>query len=254
MDSIPKDARKMKSDRPGKRVAIVQSSYIPWKGYFDLIHGVDTFILYDEVQFTRRDWRNRNRIKTAQGPRWLTIPVACKGQYHATIDAMKISEPWAETHWNTLRHAYGRAPFFKTYETALQTLYETATGEDSLSAVNLMFLRGLCPLLGITTPFVGSREIASLGRKTEKLIQLCQGIGADAYLSGPAAKAYLRPDLFAAAGIALEFADYTGYPEYPQSHPPFRHDVSIIDLLMHCGPESPRYLKTFGPDADGFYA
>src|SRR4051812_8378856 len=109
---------------PGKRVAIVQSNYVPWKGYFDLINAVDEFILYDDMQYTRRDWRNRNKIKTPQGPIWITIPLQVKGRYHQRIDEMLVSDPaWAANHWKTLAHNYAAAPCFGEVAEWLQPLY-----------------------------------------------------------------------------------------------------------------------------------
>jgi hypothetical protein len=168
----------------GKRVAIVQSNYIPWKGYFDLIAAVDEFILLDDVQYTKRDWRNRNLIKTAQGAQWLTIPVANKGRQMQLIDETEVSEPWAEQHWARIRHSYGKAPFFGTYESPLAGLYEAAAGLKQLSDINRLFLEGLCKLLNIGTPLVRSRDYASTGCKTEKLLTFRQSASAASYFRG----------------------------------------------------------------------
>jgi hypothetical protein len=228
---------------PGKRVAIVQSSYIPWKGYFDLIRAVDEFVLYDDVQFTKRDWRSRNRIKTADGLLWLTVPVAVKGQFTQRIRDAVISDPrWAEKHWRTLKHAYGRAPHFATYETALERLYATAP-DTSLSLVNRHLIDGLCALLGITTRITWSMDYQFDGERTEKLVEICKQAGAAEYISGPAARAYIDEQQFTDANVALRWANYDGYPEYPQLHPPFEHAVSVIDLLVHAGAEAGRFLK-----------
>jgi hypothetical protein len=221
-----------------KRLAIVQSSYIPWKGYFDLIRGVDEFMLFDDAQFTKRDWRSRNRIKTPQGPLWLTIPVHTKGRYLQTIKETLISDPsWAEAHWKSIATHYARAPFFSTYREPLEALYRGCT-EDRLSAVNRRFIEGLCDLLQIRTRLTWSMDYEVIPGKTERLVSLCQQAGATAYLSGPAARNYIEPDVFAAAGIALSYIDYSGYPEYPQLYPPFDHEVSVIDLLLNTGPDA----------------
>ena len=143
----------------GKRVAIVQSSYIPWKGYFDLIRASDEFILLDDVQFTKRDWRSRNQIKTQHGLAWLTIPVRTKGRYHQLIQEAEISDPhWGEAHWATLRANYAGTPFFKTYAAQLAALYDPGPGTERLSDVNHRFITALCTLLGITTPIRWSTE------------------------------------------------------------------------------------------------
>jgi hypothetical protein len=230
-----------------KKLAIVQSNYIPWKGYFDLIHAVDEFVLFDDVQYTRRDWRNRNRIKTREGTQWLTIPVLAKGNYLAPIKDIAISEPrWGEQHWKTLVAAYARAPFFKVYEDLFASLY-LAPFEPSLSAINRSFIEAICGLLGIRTKITASMDYEVGEGKNERLIALCLQAGADAYVSGPSARSYLDESLFRNEGIRLEFFDYAGYPEYPQLHPPFDHGVSVLDLLFHLGPDAPAHMLTFGP-------
>ena len=228
-----------------KKLAIVQSNYIPWKGYFDLIHSVDEFILFDDVQFTRRDWRNRNLIKTPRGLEWLTIPVAAKGQYHQKICDTQISEPgWGATHWRTIGHNYARAPYFELYRPLLEPLY--AEGEPSLSAVNRRFIGAICGILGITTRISWSMDYRPLKEgRTERLVDLCKRAGATEYLSGPSARDYIEPALFEAAGIGLRFYDYAGYPEYPQRFGKFEHGVSVLDLLFNTGPQAPRYMKSF---------
>jgi WbqC-like protein family len=228
-----------------KTVAIVQSCYVPWKGYFDLINSVDEFVLYDDRQFTRRDWRNRNRIKTAQGTRWLTIPVETKGRYHQRIDETVVSdERWPELHWKTLSHSYGAAPYYAEHREWLQQLYRTAV-QRRLSAVNRHFIEGICALLGIETTLSWSTDYDVEGTRTDRLVALCQAAGATEYLSGPRARTYLDEEQFAEAGIRLTYFDYGGYPEYAQLHPPFDHAVSIIDLLVSTGPDARRYLKSF---------
>lgn len=227
-----------------KRIAIVQSSYIPWKGYFDLIRAVDEFILLDDVQFTRRDWRSRNQIKTQQGLTWLTIPVRSKGLYLQLIQDTVISEPrWAEKHWATLRASYARAPHFRKYVEVLEPLYARLGEEERLSAVNHRLIATICGLLGIATPISWSSDYGASSGKNERLVELCAKAGATHYLSGPSAREYIDEGMFAQAGISVEFADYTGYPEYPQPFPPFEHHVSVLDLLFCTGPEATRYLK-----------
>jgi hypothetical protein len=228
-----------------KRVAIVQSCYIPWKGYLDLINMVDEFILYDDQQYTRRDWRNRNRIKTPQGTQWLTIPVKVKGRYEQRIDETLIDDPdWADRHWKTLRHNYSAAPHFDEYAEAVSSLY-ARTQERRLSAVNRVFVEAICALLEIETVLSWSTDYEAEGTKTERLVSLCVAAGATAYLSGPSAMEYMEESLFDAAGIELEYMDYSGYPEYPQLHPPFEHEVTILDLLFNTGREAPRFMRSF---------
>ena len=227
-----------------KKVAIVQSNYIPWKGYFDLIQKVDEFILLDSVQYTRRDWRNRNRIKRREGVIWLTIPVKVTGKYFQSIRETEVSDPsWAEQHWVKLKLAYGKAPYFPTYSARLEALYDKASTFQLLSEVNFLFLTELCKILEISTKITIDSHYQSSGAKTERLVSLCQGAGATEYLSGPAAQDYLLPNLFNDVGIQLSWMDYAGYPEYSQLYPPFDHSVSILDLLFQTGPEAKRYFQ-----------
>jgi hypothetical protein len=228
-----------------KRVAIVQSNYIPWKGYFDLINLVDEFVLFDGAQYTRRDWRNRNLIKTPAGPAWLTIPVEVKGKYFQRICETTISDRrWRERHWQSIIHNYARAKHFPTYRNCLEELYRGAT-DRLLSEVNFRFLSGICSLLGITTKLSWSMEHDQAEGKTERVLKVCKAIGATEYLSGPAAKVYIDENLFREAGVSLRYMDYAGYPEYEQLYPPFVHTVSILDLLLNVGPDAPRYMKSF---------
>lgn len=228
-----------------KRVAILQSNYIPWKGYFDLINSVDEFILYDDMQFTRRDWRNRNLIKTPRGLEWLTIPVSVKGRYLQKICETTVSEPgWSETHSATLRHNYSKAPFFELYRPVFEPLY--ARHEPLLSAVNFGFIAAICGILGVATRLSWSMDYRPLKEgKTERLVDLCKRAGGTHYVSGPAARDYIEPALFEAAGIGLSFFDYSGYPEYPQRFGAFEHGVTILDLFFNTGPQARRYMKSF---------
>lgn len=225
-----------------KTVAILQSNYLPWKGYFDLMRSVDEFILYDEVQYTRRDWRNRNRFKSPAGVRWLTIPVQVKGRYLQRVDETLVSDPgWGAQHWRALTDWYQHAPFFGHYRDALEAVYLN-TAEQYLSRVNRRFLELVAGLLGIATSLTQSTDYRSRSTKTERLVSICEDARATVYVSGPAAKAYLDESIFADAGIAVDWMDYDGYPEYPQLYPPFEHHVSILDLLFSVGPDAPNYL------------
>lgn len=226
-----------------KTIAVVQSCYIPWKGYFDLIASVDEFVLFDDRQFTKRDWRNRNRIKTAQGAQWLTIPVETKGRYLQRIDETLISdERWGELHWRTIAHNYAGAAHFPDYRDQVEALFRTAT-ERRLSAVNRHLLEGINELLGITTALSWSTDYEAAGAKTDRLVALCLAAGATEYLSGPSARAYIEEEKFRAAGIRLEYFDYENYPVYPQVHPPFDHAVSVLDLILNVGPAAQQFMK-----------
>ncbi|STX39954.1 WbqC family protein [Legionella feeleii] len=226
-----------------KKVAIVQSNYIPWKGYFDMIAAVDEFIIYDSMQYTRRDWRNRNQIKTTHGVQWLTVPVLVKGKYHQTIQETLISESkWASEHWKALSLNYRRAKYFNEIADWLEPLYlgETYT---HLSVLNQRFLQEICNYLGIMTPIVNSSDYILKEGKTERLVDLCLQAGGTEYISGPAAKDYIQPHIFAENGIALTWFDYSGYPEYPQLWGDYVHGVSILDLLFNCGKNAHQYMR-----------
>lgn len=227
-----------------KKIAIVQSNYIPWKGYFDILNLVDEFILFDDTQYTRRDWRNRNRIKTASGVKWLTIPVEVKGKYYQKIKDVIISDPsWNRKHWNTIIHNYARARYFGQYKDIFEELYLNCT-EKYLSRINYRFLVAICMLVGIKTKITWSMNYHLSDGKTERLVDICKQCGASEYLSGPSAGTYIQPKLFAQAGIKLTFMDYSGYREYPQLYPPFTHRVSIIDLILNSGSDARKYLRS----------
>lgn len=228
-----------------KSIAIVQSNYIPWKGYFDLINLVDEFILFDDMQYTRRDWRNRNKIKSPSGELWLTIPVECKGKYFQKIQETKISDPrWSRKHWKTIEHCYAKARGFDQYRKFFEDLY-LGTDETMLSQVNYRFLSAICGLLGIKTRLSWSTDYRLIEGKTERLIDLCRQTCATEYISGPTAKGYIDEALFQQAGIKLRYMDYSNYPEYEQLFPPFTHYVSIIDLIFNTGAEIQKYMRSF---------
>lgn len=228
-----------------KKVVITQSNYIPWKGYFDSIRAVDEFILYDDVQYTKRDWRNRNKIKTPKGEMWLSIPVLVKGKYYQAIRDTKVSEKkWAKKHWQSLKMNYGKAPFFKDYQDEVEDLY-LGCEEEYLSLINYRFLKGINQMLGIETPLRFSWDFSLAEGKTERLVDLCKQVGATDYYSGPAAKAYMDESAFEREGIKVHYWDYSGYPEYDQMHPPFTHSVTVLDLIFNTGAEAPLYMKNF---------
>jgi len=225
-----------------KKIAISQSNYIPWKGYFDFIAGVDEFVLYDDVQYTKRDWRNRNRIKTPMGLKWLTIPVT-GGQSNLINEVEVADTDWNKKHWQTIRQMYGKAPQFDVYAGFVEHFYLSAN-MVMLSDINHHFLAGISKLLGIDTPLSWSTDYNANGEKSERLVSICKQAKADVYVTGPAAKAYLDVDLFKSEGISVEWMDYSGYEEYPQLHGNFDHAVSILDLLFNTGLDASYYLKS----------
>ena len=230
-----------------KCVAIVQSSYIPWKGYFDLIRAVDEFILLDDVQFTKRDWRSRNRIKTKDGVNWLSIPVNTKGRQLQTIAETTIADPsWARRHWKSIESAYARTPFFDAYAGPFAAFYGNP-GSDKLSGVNHALIQETCRALGITTSITWSSALDAATGRNQRLIDICVKVGATEYLSGPNARGYIDEAAFKAAGVGVTFADYSGYVEYEQPYPPFDHAVSALDLLFCTGPQAVNHMCDVRP-------
>jgi hypothetical protein len=222
------------------RVAVLQSNYVPWKGYFDIIHDVDLFVFYDDVQYTKNDWRNRNRIKTANGVQWLTIPTGSDIE-RRICDVRLTDERWTRVHWKTLRQAYSRAPYFARYEPFLRETYERRW--DTLSELNQYMVQRIArDFLTLSTRFADSREFAVEGTKLDRLMNLLAAVGTTVYVSGPSARDYIDLERFAQMNIKLVFKSYEGYPTYPQRYPPFEHAVSILDLLFSVGPEAPRYI------------
>ncbi len=228
-----------------KKISILQSNYIPWKGYFDMIGGVDEFILYDDMQYTRRDWRNRNKIKTPNGLSWLTIPVEVKGKYFQKINETVISDhQWASDHWATIRQFYSKAKYFRDYQQVFEAFYLN-TKETHLSIVNYQLIMIVNEILGIKTRISWSSDYQIIDGKTERLVSLVQQAGGTEYISGPAAKDYIVDSLFSDAGIKLSWMDYSGYPEYTQLYPPFEHGVTVLDLIFNEGPGAVNYMKCF---------
>lgn len=223
-----------------KRVAIVQSNYAPWKGYFDLIDSVDEFVLFDDMQYTRRDWRNRNRIKTAGGLQWLTVPVQVKGRFEQSIrDTLIDGSAWAGRHWRALTFNYRRAPAFDATAAWLEPLYRQTW--THLSVLNRAVIEAVCARLGITTRLSNSWDYTLERDRSKRLASICQQAHAAVYVSGPSARDYLDETEFSRLGVAVEWFDYVGYPEYPQGPGAFEHQVSILDLLFHCGDDAPRF-------------
>lgn len=228
-----------------KTVFITQSNYIPWKGYFDAINSVDEFIIFDEMQFTRRDWRNRNKIVTPVGLQWLTVPVEVKGKYYQTINETRVSDPrWGIKHWNAIRANYARAPHFERLSGLLESLY-LESDEVLLSRINQNFIAAINKYLGIDTVISRCEEYGVVEGKNERLIDLCIKAGASEYLTGRAAQHYLDVELFAEAKIKVKWIDYSDYPVYHQLGGNFDHKVSILDLLLNTGAQASFYMKSF---------
>lgn len=224
-----------------KTVVVLQSNYIPWKGYFDLINDSDEFIFYDDLQYTKGDWRNRNKIKAPGGPAWITIPVG--PDIDRLICEVELKDAsWQRKHWKTLLGNYQGCSHFKDYRAFFEDFY-LGNRWLNLAEMNQHLIRNISKeYLGIKTNFRDSREYALIGKKQDRLLELLNKAGAKQYVSGPAAKTYIDPIRFEATGIELVWKDYLGYPEYSQRFPPFEHGVSILDLLFNVGPDAPWYI------------
>jgi hypothetical protein len=226
-----------------KKVAISQSNYIPWKGYFDLIASVDEFILYDDMQYTRRDWRNRNLLKTPQGLQWLTVPVKVRGKFNQTIRETEIDGvEWAAAHWKSIVQNYQATPHFEEISMIFKPIY-IDNGFSHLSVLNRKLIETVCEYLGILTKISNSWSYSLAEGKSERLANLCAQAGGGEYISGPAAKNYIEEDIFSKQGIKLTWFDYSGYPEYPQLWGAFAHGVTILDLLFNCGKDAAHHLR-----------
>jgi hypothetical protein len=226
------------------KVVILQPSYIPWRGVFDQIHRADLFIFYDDVQYDKHGWRNRNQIKTAQGKRWLTIPVHTKGVTSGIpIKDVRIdwSKPWAKDHLKALTFAYSKAPHFSSYIPWLASIYERH--DEFLADFTIWLTIEIARKIGIDrTRFIRSSEITGIdGQKTDRLIQVLKHVGAKHYLTGPSARDYVEQEKFDAAGISLSYVEYN-YKPYPQLYPPFDPFVTILDLMFMTGKDSLGYF------------
>lgn len=225
------------------KVSIIQSCYIPWKGFFDLVGRTDLHVILDGAQYAKRHWHNRNRIMTPGGPIWLTIPVVTKSRFEQPIEEVGFAEPWAEKHWRSIELAYRRAPFFAEEAPALKALYEQADRLTLLTEVNELFLTALVRRLGLATKIVRDRALDAQGRRGDRLLDICRKVGATRYLSGPSARDYLDEAPFEEAGIAVDWMGYGPYPAYPQRGPAFDHAVSVIDVLFALGPDAAAHCR-----------
>ena len=225
-------------------VVILQPSYIPWRGYFAQVRKADLFIFYDDVQYDKHGWRNRNQIKTAQGKQWLTIPVHSRGVTEGIpIKDVRIdwSKPWSKAHLKALTFAYNKSPHFKALQSLLESFYNRR--DECLADFTIETTILLSRELGIaSTRFLRSSHLPDIhGVKTDRLIQILQHVGAKHYISGPSARDYIEKEKFDEAGITLEYMEYN-YPEYSQLYPPFDSYVTVLDLLFMTGKDAPNYM------------
>jgi len=226
-----------------KKVAILQSNYIPWKGYFDLINQVDDFVIYDCVQYTKNDWRNRNQIKSKGGLQWLTIPVSVKSRSQLINETIVANNIWADKHLKSLIQTYSKSKFYNLYIDELAACFDTAKLLTKLSEINILFINWINKQLGITTKIHLATDLILEEDRIDRLVSICEQLDASHYLSGPAAKDYLDEECFTDKGIAIEWMEYSGYPEYPQFGSEFQHGVSVLDLLFHTGNDASSFIK-----------
>lgn len=225
------------------KTAILQSNYIPWKGYFHLIQSVDTFVVYDSVQFTKNDWRNRNRLILNGTANWITIPVRHQN-LNQTIRDTKVANPkWASKHWKTIQQAYSKAPYFNDFSDKIAESYVQLSSETKLTEINLTLIRLICEILNIKTEIITDDQFDLPDDRLERLITICKKTNASTYLSGPAAKSYVDTRKFNESGISLEWMNYDKYRPYKQLSTDFDHNVSILDLLFCNGPEFQTYIR-----------
>ncbi len=227
-----------------KKIVIIQSNYIPWKGYFDMIAAADEFIFHDDRQYTKNDWRNRNKIKTQNGVQWLTIPVGTneKRKISDVVISPEQRDKWQKKHWNIITANYINAPYFSEISSLIAPLY-LEKKYIYLSQVNYDFIFTICNYLRINTKFRYSSEFNARESKNERLIDMLTQAGATEYISGQAAKAYIDEKKFADNRIKLTWFDHTRYPAYPQLWGDFIHKVSMLDVLFNCGKDSAKYMQ-----------
>lgn len=227
-------------------LVVLQPGYLPWLGFFDQMQRSDVFVYYDDVQFDKHGWRNRNRVKAPDGaPHWLTVPVLHSGRNWPAILEVEIDNrtPWARKHVGTLEQFYRKAPHLERYLPGLAEVLErrwTLLVDLDLAVTGL-----ICGWLGLTRPTLRASALGVPGKQSERLLALCRHVGARRYLSGNAAKDYLDTELLARNRIEVEWQDYV-HPIYPQQHGDFVPHLSIVDLLFNCGGESAAILGRAG--------
>lgn len=226
-----------------KKIAILQPNYIPWKGVFDVINRVDVFVFYDDVQYTVKDWRSRNKIRTAQGDIWLSVPVLSGGRHNQRIcDALICqSSKWQNKHYKALKTNYQKAKFFKDYEYILDEIY-LANRWEKISELNIFSTKLIARVLGIEVEWYKSSDLSQTGAKDgEKAIKICKLLDCDVLLNGPVSREFMDESLFIKSNVKLEYMEYV-YPEYPQLHRPFAHQVTVLDVIFNCGPGARKFI------------
>lgn len=223
------------------RVGIIQSNFLPWRGYFDFIQEVDTFIILEDVQYTKRDWRNRNRLRSLDtDTQWLSVPVIARRDTNIDEVIIDRTQRWPSKALSYLEYNYKKSPFFNDYFDHIEKIF--GLNDDRLVDLNYKLIRAICSWLGINTKLIRSTELDTHGKKEQKLINLVKSVNGNSYLSGPSAKNYIIEENWQRNEIKLSYKNYNGYPNYPQIAEPFVSDVSIIDLLFMVGDAAPDYI------------
>lgn len=216
-------------------VTIHQPQFMPWIGYFDKMEQADVFVYLDNVQFKKNEWQNRNRLKTAQGWQWLTVPVL--HNFPQTILEVGINDEvdWKSKHLNALATNYSKAPFYKQYWGQFKEFYEKDWRK--LVDINIGSVELLKNLMGVNVKAVLASELKTTGDSTQRLVEICKEIGADTYISGPDGVKYMDIALFEKNDIKVVFHDFH-HPVYAQLYGDFISHLSVVDLLFNCGPNS----------------
>jgi len=231
----------MNTETKTKTLAVLQPGYIPWLGFFDQLDRSDVFVFYDDVQYDKNGWRNRNRIKTPSGPMWLTVPVKSVALSQLIKDTeIDDTQQWRKKQINTIEQFYKKAPYFQQYFGDFRELLSNSW--PNIAELDIAVIKYFAAQLGIVTTLCRSSELDIGGDKNERLINLCRHFNVNRYLTGNAAKTYLATDLFATEGVEVCWQDYF-HPEYPQLHGDFVPYLSTLDLLLNCGPDSLEILR-----------
>ena len=222
------------------RVVVLQPTYLPWMGYFDMMDEADIFVFYDDVQFSVQSWQQRNKIKTAQGWTWLTVPVV--RQFGSLINDTRINNNsnWNKKHWESIKQSYSKAPFFEEYGSIFKEIYENEW--EYLPDLNMTLIKTLKEMLGLKAKLIVSSDLSIEGVKTERLLTTLKKLGASEYISGPGAKNYLEVNGFRENNIKLYWYEYQ-HPVYPQIRGEFIPYLSVIDLLLNTGDAAIKHLR-----------
>ncbi|MBX9769068.1 MAG: WbqC family protein [Bdellovibrionales bacterium] len=230
-----------KPDSAIRKVAMLQPNYIPWKGVFDMISRVDVFVFYDDVQYTHRDWRNRNKIKTPTGEMWLTVPVKQNREQLICEAEIDMTLNWQSKHLKAIKSSYARAKYFSDYEFLLEELYVKRKWEK-ISDLGIFSTKLIAKTLGLNPEWRLSSELKKTGDKSgEKILNICEEIRCGHVLNGPASREFMDEKKFVDKNVTLAYMEYS-YPEYPQLYPPFTHQVSALDVVFNCGPDAGKYI------------